>query len=190
MGFALAEECAQRGAEVWLIAGPTSLSITHPLIKRIDVESAQQMHMAATDVFPQMDAAILSAAVADYRPQEFKTEKLKREGKEDFSLNLTINPDIAASLGQMKGAEQTLIGFALETNDEMQNAKKKLEKKNLDFIVINSLQEKGAGFGGDTNKVTILMRNGDHVSFGLKSKKEVAKDIIDFVFHIKSSKEN
>jgi phosphopantothenoylcysteine decarboxylase/phosphopantothenate--cysteine ligase len=190
MGFALAEECAQRGAEVWLIAGPTSLSITHPLIKHIDVESAQQMHMAATDVFPQMDAAILSAAVADYRPQEFKTEKLKREGKEDFSLNLTINPDIAASLGQMKGAEQTLIGFALETNDEMQNAKKKLEKKNLDFIVINSLQEKGAGFGGDTNKVTILMRNGDHVSFGLKSKKEVAKDIIDFVFHIKSSKEN
>lgn len=190
MGFALAEECVQRGAEVWLIAGPTSLTTSHSRIKRIDVESAQQMYQTAVDIFPQIDAAILSAAVADYRPQEFQTEKMKREGKEDFNLNLTLNPDIAASLGQMKGTHQTLIGFALETNDELQNAKKKLERKNLDFIVLNSLQEKGAGFGGDTNKVTILTRNDYYVSFGLKSKKEVAKDIVDFVFHIKPSQEN
>lgn len=187
MGFSLAEECAQRGAEVLLIAGPTALKTIHPRIRRIDMESAQQMHDAAVSAFPQMDAAILSAAVADYRPLQSRPEKMKREGQEEFSLTLTTNPDIAASLGQMKGAHQILIGFALETNDELQNARKKLERKNLDFIVLNSLQEKGAGFGGDTNKVTILFRDGDNISFGLKSKKEVAKDIVDLVFHVEPS---
>lgn len=184
MGFSLAEECAQRGAEVLLIAGPTALKTMHPRIGRIDVESAQQMHDAAVSAFPQMDAAILSAAVADYRPLRSRPEKMKREGQEEFSLTLTTNPDIAASLGQMKEAHQALIGFALETNDELLNARKKLERKNLDFIVLNSLQDEGAGFGGDTNKVTILSREGNKTSFGLKSKKEVAKDIVDIVFHV------
>ena len=184
MGFSLAEECAQRGAEVLLIAGPTALKTMHPRIGRIDVESAQQMHDAAVSAFPQMDAAILSAAVADYRPLRSRPEKMKREGQEEFSFTLTTNPDIAASLGQMKEVHQTLIGFALETNDELLNARKKLERKNLDFIVLNSLQDEGAGFGGDTNKVTILSREGNKTSFGLKSKKEVAKDIVDIVFHV------
>jgi len=184
MGFALAEECATRGAEMLLIAGPTALKTIHPHIRRIDVESAQQMYNAAVNAFPQMDAAILSAAVADYRPLQSRSEKMKREGQDEFNLTLTTNPDIAASLGQMKAAHQTLIGFALETNDEEQNAHKKMERKNLDFIVLNSLQDKGAGFGGDTNKVTILSRDGNKSSFGLKSKKEVAKDIVDTVFHI------
>lgn len=184
MGFSLAEECAQRGAEVLLIAGPTALKTMHPRIGRIDVESAQQMHDAAVSAFPQMDAAILSAAVADYRPLRSRPEKMKREGQEEFSLTLTTNPDIAASLGQMKEAHQALIGFALETNDELLNARKKLERKNLDFIVLNSLQDEGAGFGGDTNKVTILSCEGNKTSFGLKSKKEVAKDIVDIVFHV------
>ena len=184
MGFALAEECATRGAEVLLIAGPTALKTIHPHIRRIDVESAQQMYNAAVNAFPQMDAAILSAAVADYRPLQSRPEKMKREGQEEFSLTLTANPDIAASLGQIKAAHQTLIGFALETNDEEQNARKKMERKNLDFIVLNSLQDKGAGFGGDTNKVTILSRDGNKSLFGLKSKKEVAKDIVDTIFHV------
>ena len=142
------------------------------------------MHDAAVSAFPRMDAAILSAAVADYRPLQSRPEKMKREGQEEFSLTLTTNPDIAASLGQMKEAHQALIGFALETNDELLNARKKLERKNLDFIVLNSLQDEGAGFGGDTNKVTILSREGNNMSFGLKSKKEVAKDIVDIVFHV------
>ena len=184
MGFSLAEECAQRGAEVWLIAGPTTLKTIHPRIRRIDVESALQMYEATVSAFPQMDAAILSAAVADYRPLQSRPEKMKREGQEEFSLTLTANPDIAASLGQIKAAHQTLIGFALETNNEEQNARKKMERKNLDFIVLNSLQDKGAGFGGDTNKVTILSRDGNKSLFGLKSKKEVAKDIVDTIFHV------
>ena len=187
MGFSLAEECAQRGAEVLLIAGPTALKTMHPRIGRIDVESAQQMHDAAVSAFPRMDAAILSAAVADYRPLRSRPEKMKREGQEEFSFTLTTNPDIAASLGQMKEAHQALIGFALETNDELLNARKKLERKHLDFIVLNSLQDEGAGFGGDTNKVTILSREGNNMSFGLKSKKEVAKDIVDIVFHVEPS---
>ena len=187
MGFSLAEECAQRGAEVLLIAGPTALKTMHPRIGRIDVESAQQMHDAAVSAFPRMDAAILSAAVADYRPLQSRPEKMKREGQEEFSFTLTTNPDIAASLGQMKEVHQTLIGFALETNDELLNARKKLERKHLDFIVLNSLQDEGAGFGGDTNKVTILSREGNNMSFGLKSKKEVAKDIVDIVFHVEPS---
>jgi phosphopantothenoylcysteine decarboxylase/phosphopantothenate--cysteine ligase len=182
MGFALAEECAKRGAEVLLVSGPTALKTTNPGIRRIDVESAQQMLDATVGAFPVMDAAILSAAVADCRPTMQWQEKIKRNDRDELILTLTANPDIAASLGLMKEAHQTLVGFALETNDEEQNALKKLEKKNLDFIVLNSLRDKGAGFGGDTNKVTILSRDGNNISFGLKSKKEVAKDIIDTVF--------
>ncbi len=182
MGFALAEECAKRGAEVWLVSGPTALKTTNPGIRRIDVESAQQMLDATVGAFPVMDAAILSAAVADFRPTMQWQEKIKRNDRDELILTLTANPDIAASLGLMKEAHQTLVGFALETNDEEQNALKKLGKKNLDFIVLNSLRDKGAGFGSDTNKVTILSRDGNNISFGMKSKKEVAKDIIDTVF--------
>ncbi len=182
MGFALAEECALRGAEVLLITGPTAQLVSHHGIRRIDVESAKDMYDATVKHFPQMDAAILSAAVADYRPEQKQGEKIKRNEQESITLTLTANPDIAASLGEMKKSHQLIIGFALETNDEEANAIKKLEKKNLDFIVLNSLQDKGAGFGHDTNKVTILSRDGGKRSFGLKSKKEVAKDIINTVF--------
>ncbi|HAR39124.1 MAG TPA: bifunctional phosphopantothenoylcysteine decarboxylase/phosphopantothenate--cysteine ligase CoaBC [Porphyromonadaceae bacterium] len=186
MGFALAEECAKRGAEVLLVSGPTALKTTNPGIYRTDVESAQQMLDAAVGAFPVVDAAILSAAVADFRPTLQWQEKIKRNDRNELILTLTANPDIAASLGLMKESHQTLVGFALETNDEEQNALKKLGKKNLDFIVLNSMRDEGAGFGGDTNKVTILSRDGNKISFGLKSKKEVAKDIIDTVFETSS----
>lgn len=182
MGFALAEECASRGAEVLLITGPTALSLSHPNIRRVNVESALEMYDAAVRAFPETDAAILSAAVADYRPAQKSEEKIKRNNRDELTLTLTPNPDIAALLGEIKKPDQLIIGFALETNNEESNAIKKLEKKNLDFIVLNSLQDKGAGFGHDTNKVTILSRNGEKNSFELKTKKEVAKDIIDAVF--------
>ncbi|MEA4917547.1 bifunctional phosphopantothenoylcysteine decarboxylase/phosphopantothenate--cysteine ligase CoaBC [Proteiniphilum sp.] len=182
MGFALAEECSSRGAEVFLITGPTVLSVSHPNITRVNVESAVEMHDAAFNIFPQVDAAIFSAAVADYRPEKMSEEKIKRSEKEKFSLTLTSNPDIAASLGKIKEPYQLTIGFALETNNEEFNAIKKMEEKNFDFIVLNSLNDQGAGFGHDTNKVTILSRDGKKQSFSLKSKSEVAKDIIDTIF--------
>ncbi|WP_298654037.1 bifunctional phosphopantothenoylcysteine decarboxylase/phosphopantothenate--cysteine ligase CoaBC [uncultured Proteiniphilum sp.] len=187
MGFALAEECASRGAEVILITGPTMLSATHPNILRVNVESANEMYDAALKIFPQMDGAILSAAVADYRPEQMREEKIKRSGKEKFSLSLIPNPDIAASLGKIKKPGQLTVGFALETNNEESNAMKKMEEKNLDCIVLNSLNDKGAGFGHDTNKVTILSRDGEKQSFSLKSKNEVAKDIIDTAFGLLES---
>ncbi|RNC64349.1 bifunctional phosphopantothenoylcysteine decarboxylase/phosphopantothenate--cysteine ligase CoaBC [Proteiniphilum sp. X52] len=182
MGFALAEECASRGAEVILITGPSALSVSHPNILRVNVESAVEMYDAALKIFPQMDAAILSAAVADYRPERMSEEKIKRSANEHLSLSLVPNPDIAASLGKIKKPGQLSIGFALETNDEESNAIKKVEEKNFDYIVLNSLNDRGAGFGHDTNRVTILSRDGEKQSFSLKSKKEVAKDIIDTVF--------
>lgn len=182
MGFALAEECASCGAEVFLVTGPSSLIARHPRIKRIDVESALEMHEAALTLFPDMDGAILSAAVADYRPEETSEEKIKREEKGAFTLTLVPNPDIAAALGKMKQKGQVIVGFALETANEEANATKKMEKKNFDYIVLNSLKDEGAGFGHDTNKVTILSHDGKKKSFGLKSKEEVAKDIVDTTF--------
>jgi len=182
MGFALAEECASRGAEVLLITGPTTLSLSHPHIRRVDVESALDMYDAAVEAFPDTDAAILSAAVADYRPAQRLDEKIKHNDRDELTLTLTANPDIAASLGEMKKPDQLIIGFALETSNEVSNAGKKMDKKNFDFIVLNTLRDKGAGFGHDTNKVTILSRNGEMNSFELKTKKEVAKDIIDTTF--------
>ncbi len=179
MGFALAEECATRGAEVLLIAGPTSLTTTHPNIKRVDVESALEMYNASISAFPDKDIAILSAAVADYRPTDVQDKKMKRRDNEDITIRLTPNPDIAATLGKMKSKKQQIIGFALETNNEESNAIKKIEKKNFNYIVLNSLNDSGAGFGHDTNKITIISKEGDKRSFNLKSKKEVAKDIID-----------
>jgi len=179
MGFALAEECAQRGAEVILISGPVALEIMHFNIRRIDVESAEEMYNAATEFFPGVDAAILCAAVADYRPKEQAANKLKRKDNEDFILELVANKDISASLGKLKKENQRLIGFALETNNEEQNALAKLEKKNLDYIVLNSLNDAGAGFRYDTNKISIIDKKSNRKDFDLKDKKSVAKDIID-----------
>ena len=188
MGFALAEECASRGAEVLLITGPTALPASHPNIRRVDVESAREMLDAAVKAFPGMDAAILSAAVADYRPAQLSEEKIKRDDSEERTLTLTPNPDIAATLGRMKDKGQLIVGFALETSDEENNAVKKMERKHFDYIVLNSLQDKGAGFGHDTNKVTMLSRSGVKQSFELKTKREVAKDIVDIAFGASSNR--
>ena len=181
MGFALAEACAERGAEVVLIAGPVSLKTVHPSIKRIDVESAEQMYQASVEQFPDADAAILCAAVADYRPETEAAQKIKREQTGEMTLRLVPNKDIAAELGKQKRPDQVLAGFALETNNEMQNAQAKLQRKNLDFIVLNSLQQEGAGFQCDTNKVTIISDCGEAKEYPLKSKQKVAGDIIDFL---------
>ena len=177
MGFALAEECAARGHKVTLIAGPVNLK-SSPNINRIDVESAQEMYDAATKAFPEMDAAILCAAVADYRPVSQADEKIKREDKSNMTIELTANPDIAAALGKMKTDKQTLVGFALETNDEEANAQKKLKKKNLDFIVLNSTRNEGTTFGYDDNQISIIDSERQY-DFEKKPKSEVAKDIIN-----------
>lgn len=178
MGFALAEACANRGAQVKLIAGPVSLKTAHPLIERIDVESAADMFEATTERFPSADACILCAAVADFTPSQTLDSKKKR-GEEDLIVQLKPTRDIAATLGQLKKKNQVLVGFALETDAEIQNAQSKLERKNLDFIVLNSLRNPGAGFQHDTNQITILKREGGAYSFPLKSKKEVAEDILN-----------
>lgn len=177
MGFALAEECARRGAEVVLVAGPVSLKTNHSSIHRIDVESADEMYNACMSEFSDADAAILCAAVADYKPKDVAEQKIKRSGA-DLDLSLIPNKDIAASLGKIKKTNQMLIGFALETNDEESNALKKLEAKNLDYIVLNSLNDAGAGFRHNTNKISIIDRQGNRSNFELKSKTEVAKDIV------------
>lgn len=179
MGFALAEACAAQGAQVTLIAGPVSLSTTHPGIRRIDVESAEEMYQAAVRTFPDSDAAILCAAVADYRPEVQSDEKIKREKTGDITMHLVPNPDIAAALGKMKQTGQRLVGFALETTNEVAHATEKLERKNLDFIVLNSLKDKGAGFRCDTNKVSILEANGKLTEYPVKPKNEVAGDIVE-----------
>ncbi len=178
MGFALAEECARRGAEVELVCGPVALQTQHPRIHRTDVESAAEMYEAATARFPETDAAILCAAVADFTPEKVCTEKMKRETTGELELRLLPTRDIAAALGQMKRPEQRLVGFALETTNELVHATDKLQRKGLDFIVLNSLRDKGAGFAVDTNKITILSADGKQKEFPLKPKTEVAKDIV------------
>lgn len=176
MGCALAEVCLRRGAEVTLVAGPMQ-QVTSAAIKRIDVVSAAEMYEATLREFPQQDVAILSAAVADFTPEHTADVKIKRE-KDNLNITLKPTQDIAANLGKMKQNNQILVGFALETNQERENAERKLTKKNLDFIVLNSLNDKGAGFGYDTNKITILDKNGE-CEFPLKSKLQVAEDIIN-----------
>ena len=179
MGFALANECARRGAQVELVCGPVSAltQTKFPNIHRIDVESAQEMFVACKELYPSMDSAILCAAVADFAPETTAEQKIKRTGN-DMIIRLKPNPDIAASLGQMKKQGQTLVGFALETNDEESNAQAKLKKKNFDFIVLNSLKDEGAGFRTDTNKITIITA-ANKKDYPLKTKEEVAKDIVD-----------
>ena len=177
MGYALAEECASRGAKVTLVSGPVTLNISHPNLNKIDVESAQEMYASAKEAFMKAAAGILCAAVADFAPDIVANHKIKRE-KDDLTLHLKPTQDIAASLGKLKQSNQVLVGFALETNDEQQNAKGKLERKNFDFIVLNSLNDKGAGFRVDTNKITIIDKE-EITPYPLKSKTEVASDIID-----------
>ena len=178
MGLAIAEELAGRGAEVVLVCGPVNLKTCHPAIRRVDVESAAQMYEVTSKEFVNSDVAVLSAAVADFTPKEKADHKIKR-GKDDLLLELLPTKDIAAELGRIKTASQLLIGFALETNDEEVNALSKMQRKNLDMIVLNSLNDKGAGFSVDTNKVTILDKAGDKTVYELKTKVEVAKDIVD-----------
>lgn len=181
MGYALAEKCAERGAEVVLISGPVSIKAHHPSIKVVSVESAQQMHDAALLAFADSDAAIMCAAVADYAPVVVADKKIKREKDDIPVIELKKNPDIAAALGKIKKPGQMLVGFALETDNEMANAQSKLERKNLDMIVLNSLADKQAGFGVDTNKVTIIEKDGKVHSYEVKPKKEVAADIVDLI---------
>ncbi|MHB1180097.1 MAG: bifunctional phosphopantothenoylcysteine decarboxylase/phosphopantothenate--cysteine ligase CoaBC, partial [Daejeonella sp.] len=183
MGFAIAEELSALGASVTLITGPTSLKLSDPAIKRLDITTAEEMLKAALDNFPQSDISILSAAVADYRSAEVSGIKIKKEGS-DLQLALVRTVDILATLGQEKKTGQILVGFALETNNEEENAIAKLKRKNLDFIVLNSLRDAGAGFKNDQNKITIIDRNLTKESFDLKSKREVAKDICQKVLDL------
>ena len=177
MGFALAEECARQGAEVELIVGPVALTTSHPRIHRTDVESCEEMYQAAIRLYSSCDAAILCAAVADFRPETIATEKIKRE-KDDLVIRLKPTHDIAAELGKMKKADQRLVGFALETNDEQQNAQGKLERKNFDFIVLNSLRNEGTCFQSDENQISIISRQGQK-DVPRKPKCEVATDIVN-----------
>lgn len=177
MGFALAEECARRGAEVTLVAGPVLIKTEHSSIRRVDVDSCIEMRDQTVEAFRNADAAILCAAVADFRPAEVSEQKIKRVG-EELNIRLLPNPDIAAELGRMKHPRQTLVGFALETNNEQQNAEKKLEKKNLDFIVLNSLRNEGTCFQSDENQISIISKEG-RIDYEKKKKTAVARDIID-----------
>lgn len=182
MGFAIAGECAHRGAKVTLVTGPVSLDTPHSAVERVDVESAEEMYKASMEIFPSCDAAILSAAVADYRPATCADKKIKRT-TDGMTIELEANKDIAKALGKEKKDTQRLVGFALETNDGEINAREKLAKKNLDFIVLNSLADKGAGFACDTNKVTIISRE-DKTEYPLKSKADVARDIVSHLSKI------
>ena len=182
MGFALAETCAEQGAEVTLVSGPVMLQTNHPNIHRIDVESANEMYEAATKHFPKADITILCAAVADFTPKSTADKKIKRKG-DDLTIMLQPTQDIAAALGATKKKKQVLVGFALETDNELNNAKDKMKRKNFDFIVLNSLQDKGAGFRVDTNKITIIDKHNGITAYDTKSKKEVAKDIIEAIYN-------
>ena len=181
MGFAIATVAANLGAEVFLISGPSHLQIKHSLVHRIDVVSAAEMYQVVHEYYPQVDIAILSAAVADYTPKKTATQKIK---KTDSTLEIELLPtkDILASLGELK-QDQYLVGFALETDNELENAKSKIQRKNLDAIVLNSLQDLGAGFATSTNKITFIDKDLNEQSFELKPKAEVAKDIINEIIN-------
>jgi phosphopantothenoylcysteine decarboxylase / phosphopantothenate---cysteine ligase len=178
MGVAIAKNLAERGANVTLVLGPSKISDIPPSVTTIRVESAQQMYQAATHHFPQSDGAVLAAAVADYRPKHVSDTKIKKKDN-DLSIELEKTPDIAAALGQMKQPHQRIAGFALETNDEFDNAVSKLKRKNFDFIVLNSLREAGAGFNHDTNKISIIFNEKTFETFDLKNKNDVAVDIVN-----------
>ena len=188
MGFALAEECAARGAQVTLVAGPVALKTEHEHIHRIDVTTAVEMHDAVMEALPQSDAVILCAAVADYRVDHIADKKIKREKTQNPVIQLTPNPDIARAVGQVKRPDQVTVGFALETDNETVNAQGKLERKNLNFIVMNSMRDKNAGFQVDTNKVTIFTDKGEAIEGECKSKRDVARDIVDVLHNYLTQK--
>ena len=184
MGFAIAEEFANQGAEVTLVCGPNYLDTIHPAIKRIDVSTAEELYEASSKVFKTCSIAVLSAAVADYKPKKIATQKIKKsEGGK--TIELIPTKDTLSELGKIKKVNQILVGFALETENELKNAKDKIAKKNLDLIVLNSLNDVGAGFKTETNKISIINRNNKIVTFELKNKKEVAKDILNEIFKLK-----
>lgn len=183
MGVALAHAAAARGAQVTLILGPSSQPV-HSNINLIRVETAREMHAVAQAHWPSQHAAILSAAVADYRPEFSFAEKIKKKGDASMTLELVQNPDIAAALGESKTARQLLIGFALETSDAEANALQKLHRKNFDCIVLNSMADPGAGFNTDTNKVTLFFKNNKRADFKLKAKQEVAEDILNALLEL------
>ncbi len=183
MGIALAEALANKGAKVTLVLGPTHLNTTHKNITTVKVKSAQEMYEACINAFPTSDISILSAAVADYRPKEIATEKIKK--KEDtLTIELVKNIDILATLGMMKKAHQLVVGFALETTNELENALKKLKAKNADLIVLNSLNDAGAGFGHDTNKITLLSADGTQITHPLQTKQHAATTIVNHLVNI------
>ena len=177
MGYAIANELAATGAKVTLVSGPVQITDTNPAITVIPVQSAFEMHEQCIRIFPHMDGAVMCAAVADFTPENYSETKVKR-GKDDLFIQLKPTTDIAEAMGKMKTADQLLVGFALETNDEQSNAYSKLKRKNLDFIVLNSLKDPGAGFGVDTNKITIIDKDNNQTFFELKSKNDVAADIV------------
>lgn len=184
MGFALAEKCLARGAEVVLVTGPTQQTLQHKNLTRINIKSAREMLAAAQTHFPSCNGGIFSAAVADYRPKEVADKKIKKND-EEMTISLVKNPDVLHTIGETKNENQWLVGFALETNDALENAAKKLKKKHLDLIVVNTLEDIGAGFGHDTNKITLLDVNNKTTKFELKSKKEVANNILDYLLNLK-----
>ncbi len=186
MGFALAEEFANQGASVCLISGPTSLTTSNKSINRIDITSAEELYEAAVKEFKTADVSILSAAVADFKPEKTATQKIKKADSAPV-INLVPTKDTLFELGKLKKANQLLVGFALETENEVENAKKKIKNKNLDLIVLNSLNDKGAGFKNDTNKVTIIDKYNNLTEFKLKTKQEVAKDILNTILDFKTS---
>lgn len=183
MGVAIAEVFAAKGHNVVLVKGPTHISSNHPLVKEINVESAQQMFEACKQYFGQSDVVVFAAAVADYAPKHPAITKIKKK-EETYTLELVKTVDIARELGKAKSNRQICVGFALETDNEMNNATEKLEKKNLDFIVLNSMKDEGAGFGHDTNKIAIIDKDRNVTKFDLKPKKDVAEDIVDYVYKL------
>lgn len=184
MGIALAEALAAQGAEVTLVLGPTHLRAQHPRIHTVNVESAAAMYSAAIAAFPETTIAILAAAVADYRPSVTATEKIKKSG-DTLEMQLTKTPDILKTMGSQKHENQTLVGFALETSNEQENALQKLRNKGADMIVLNSLRDAGAGFGHDTNKVTLLRSDGTHIALPLQSKEATATAIVKAILETK-----
>jgi len=180
MGYAIAAELAERGAKVNLVSGPVELDISHSNIKKTSVNSAREMLSSCLSLYSDCDIAIFTAAVSDYRPAKIANQKIKKSGK-PVTLDLVNNPDIAYELGLLKQSKQINLGFALETENEIENSSLKLKKKNFDFIILNSLKDEGAGFSHSTNKITIIDQEGNQTKYGLKSKMDVAKDIINYL---------
>lgn len=176
MGYAIARELAERGASVQLVSGPSQLTVNHPNVHVIAVTSAREMLQKCTEIFDESDIVVMAAAVADYRPRQMASEKIKKVNG-DFHLELEETEDIAYTLGKSKRNDQLVVGFALESENELEHARQKLKHKNFDMIVLNSIRDEGAGFGHDTNKITIIRRDGTTKKFDLKTKDEVARDI-------------